>query len=170
MGTTQFKWHHDMDDKRFKVMMLLTDVGEKDQYMTYALRSHTMLHPYERFLKNNLEVEYVQPYVGTLDIFKATGKAGDIFIFDSNGMHSGNRCKGKTRDVFIVEYTADNNNIWGGPVYEEIVEQCIASLNINPFAKLQAVTQNKWDLPPDQRGHGPTWSVSLLEIDEWLEK
>lgn len=97
MGNDQFRWHHDMEDTRLKVMILLTDVGKNDQYMTYVRASHKLFHPYERFLQNQLDLEYCHQYLNTVEILEATGKAGDMILFDSNGTHSANRSRGPPR-------------------------------------------------------------------------
>ncbi len=35
IGNKQFGWHHDMEDRQLKLMIILTDLGEDDQYMSY---------------------------------------------------------------------------------------------------------------------------------------
>src|SRR5439155_1107984 len=39
-------WHHDNLGKRINVMVLLTDVGPEDQYMSYLKGSHEYYHAY----------------------------------------------------------------------------------------------------------------------------
>jgi hypothetical protein len=108
-----FGWHHDMEEKRFKIMLLLTGVGGSGQHMSFAAGSHRLMHPYEMFFSNTCSLEYCRDRMGDRPIVDAVGEAGDVFIFDSNGAHRGNRSEAAdVRDVFMVEYTADCSHIW----------------------------------------------------------
>lgn len=164
MGASQFKWHHDMDDKRLKFMLLLTDVTEKDQYMTYVRGSHRVFHPYERFLKNSLDFDYCRQYLDNIEVLKATGAAGDLFMFDSNGMHSANRSKSAQRDIFLLEFSADKFNVWGGDLPEGAPQAEPGSV----LDRFLAVTP-KW-----HRGRGgnrrkaTSWAISLEEPGKWI--
>ena len=116
-STIQFHWHHDVEEKRFKIMVVLTDVGDEDQYMGYVLGSHRLFHPYPMFFSNDCGLDYCRQHLPQIEIFRGTGKAGDIIIFDSNGAHCGNRsASARVRDVFIVAYTADKTYTWGADI------------------------------------------------------
>jgi hypothetical protein len=56
-GGGMFTWHHDVEDKMMKVMILLTDVSDTDQYMSYIEGSHLPYRRYESFFNNELNVE-----------------------------------------------------------------------------------------------------------------
>jgi hypothetical protein len=110
-----FGWHHDMEDKRLKVMILLTDVGADDQAMSYVVGSHRLFHPYGMFFENACSLDYCRAQLNEVDVFHAVGKAGDVFVFDSNGAHRGNRRESaRMRDIFLVEYASEKADVWGG--------------------------------------------------------
>ena len=123
-----FGWHHDLEDQRFKMMVLLTDVGESDQPMSYVVASHKLFHPYSMFSTNQCSLDYCREHLGEVEIYSTIGKAGDVFFFDSNGAHRGNRRLGASiRDAFFVEYTTDKSDIWGGDIRREIFDEIIHS-------------------------------------------
>jgi hypothetical protein len=165
----QFHWHHDMEDRQLKALLLLSDVGESDQYMTYVLGSHRALHPYPRFLKNRLDFDYCRTYLPQLAVAKTLGRAGDVFFFDSNGMHSGNRSRGAVRDALFVEYTADahRGSIWGTALAPRAIPAALRT-DGGPLAPLLGV-EPKWQRARGQpRRKRPTWADSLEDPGTWL--
>lgn len=167
MDRNQFRWHHDMEDRQIKAMLLLTDVGEKDQFMSYVLGSHDTFHPYERFLQNALDFDYCSSYLDRLEVVKTIGKAGDVFLFDSNGMHKGNRSMGRLRDALFVEYTADGNqnNIWGTEVTHHELDALADDENsITQFMAIKP----KWNRHAQKKRKLPTWADSLEEPSVWI--
>lgn len=169
VDTEQFGWHHDMEDRLFKVMILLTDVGEDDQYMCYARGMHNAFHPYPCFLKNTLSFDHYGLDPKRANIVKTLGKAGDLFLFDPNGMHRGHRSMGRIRDALFIEYTADGNqgNIWGSELTAGKIDTH-APGNENPLAEFKGLTP-KWERvksqPPRKR---PTWAESLEDPANWI--
>lgn len=160
-----FGWHHDMEEKRFKVMILLTDVGPDDQHMSYVLGSQKPFHPYEMFFKNAYPLKRVRKLLPEIKIFDCTGKAGDMFLFDTNGSHRGRRREtGRVRDVFLVEYSADRTGTWGGDVDLSAFDG-LALPGYNPFDRILAA-QKKWDQPLTRQA--PTWVESLPNVEAWL--
>jgi len=101
-----WQWHHDSWGKKVNVMVLLSDVTEADQYMSYMKFSHKIYHSFERTAVNDRFTEEEVLKLGVHNVVKCIGKAGTIFIFDANGFHRGNRNLGATRDVLINQYTA----------------------------------------------------------------
>jgi len=165
MPNDMFGWHHDMEDKRLKMLILLTHVDVKDQHMSYVVGSHQLFHPYEMFLNNACSLEYCRKHLNDIEIFDATGQAGDVFLFDSNGAHRG--CRRETaavRDAFFVEYTADRSDIWGGDIEPKVLAD-LALAEHNPFDWMMAV-EKKWNLPVTRTV--PTWPENLPYIDRWL--
>jgi hypothetical protein len=157
-----------MEDRQLKAMVLLTDVGETDQYMTYVRGSHQAFHPYQRFLQNRLDFEYCRTYLADIDIFKATGRAGDVFFFDSNGMHSGNRStSGATRDALFLEFTADRNwaSIWGTALRRSEIPEAL-KVPGGPLGRFLEVAP-KW-ARQEQKRTRPTWAVSLEDPRTWV--
>jgi hypothetical protein len=159
-----FAWHHDLEDKRFKVMILLSDVGPDDQHMSYVCGSHTLFHPHRMFLRNACDLEYCRQHLRTIEIYDATGEAGDVFLFDTNGAHRGVRREtGRVRDVYLVELNASAANVWGGDVDPSVLAE--VRLHPDPFERLIAV-EKKWDRPIAQRS--PSWVESLPNVRAWL--
>ena len=100
-----WQWHHDAWGRKVNVMLLLTDVGENDQYMTYMKGSHNLVHSLTKLRKSRYRDEEVQNLPGC-EPFKCLGKAGTVLIFDSNGFHRGNRSMGAIREHLLPNYTA----------------------------------------------------------------
>ena len=167
--SNQFGWHHDMEDRQLKLMIMLTDVGEADQYMTYVRGSHNTYHAYPRFLKNSLDFDYGQTYLTDIDIVKTVGRAGHVFLFDSNGMHRGNRSLGGIRDALFVEYTADNNrnNLWGTALSRDHIPSWLHATD-HPLKELLGSTP-KWERARNQALRQlPSWAESLREPSNWI--
>jgi len=159
-----FGWHHDMNEKRVKFMLLLTDVTPSDQAMQYALGTHTLYHPYEMFFENRCPLEYCRERLGAVDIFTAAGRAGDIIVFDSNGAHRGQRsASGAVRDVFMVEYTTDFSDLWGCDFPPSYTPRSTEVEHL--FGRLLAV-KKAWDRPKIRTA--PTWVEDLPFPRRWL--
>lgn len=161
-----FDWHQDGRGRQLKIMILLTDVEEDDQYMTYVLGSHKIMHPYKTYINRTLNLEYCKQYLNKIKIFKAKGKAGDIFIFDDSGVHSGNRpTPGKTRDVFMLMFTTDKSWILRCDLPQEVYNQNVP-LNYNPFLWIieKLKRTNKYESCPCYK----LWETHLEDIDSWL--
>jgi hypothetical protein len=101
--------------------------------------------------------------VPEIEIYDALGVAGDVFLFDTNGAHRGVRREtGRLRDVFLVEFTNDRSNVWGG----DIDPQVLAGVRLpgyDPFDRLRGAVK-KWQRP---RRHSPTWIETLPNVDTW---
>ncbi|MEM7203075.1 MAG: phytanoyl-CoA dioxygenase family protein [Planctomycetota bacterium] len=96
-----FGWHHDSLGKRVSVMLILTDVGEDDQHMTYLKGTHNIVHPLSKSYRNwTNQMDQFSAY----EPIKCTGKAGTLFFFNPNGMHRGNRRETVVRDSVVTSY------------------------------------------------------------------
>lgn len=103
-GFASWQWHHDAWGKRLNVMVLFTDVTEKDQYMSFMKGSHRLIHSKDRTINSR----FTETEVGQFPQyprFDCLGSAGSVFIFDSNGFHRGNRSLGSHRDAQIVDFS-----------------------------------------------------------------
>lgn len=159
-----FVWHHDREDQRFKVMILLTDVGPDDQHMSYVCRSHTLFHPHAMFFDNACPLDYCERHLGRLELYDAVGHAGDVFLFDTNGAHRGiRRASGRVRDVFLLELSGRGTKIWGGDVDRRAIAERPPAHD--PFARFLAA-EKLWDLPAERRPQ--SWVESLRNLSEWL--
>ncbi len=159
-----FDWHHDMEEKRFKLMILLTDLDPTDQVMSYVLGSHVIYHPYSMYFRNTCTLDYCRERLGDIRIEQTIGRAGDVFVFDSNGVHRGNRRPdAAVRDAFFVEYDIDRSNVWGGDLVAQVPATTRDSGN-DPLAWF-AVTQKKWERTVTRTN--PTWVENLPFLDRW---
>jgi hypothetical protein len=159
-----FGWHHDLEDRRLKALVLLSDLPATGQVMRYVKRSHRLRHGYRMFFRNGVDLETCRKALGPLEIFESTGQAGDVFFFDSNGVHRGTRRPdAPVRDTFFIEYGIDTSNIWGGDPPRELVS-ALATPDNAPFAELLAA-ERKWERPSTRRH--PSWIENLHAIDAW---
>ncbi|MBX9830416.1 phytanoyl-CoA dioxygenase family protein [Candidatus Babeliales bacterium] len=164
-GEGSSQWHHDAWGKRVNCMILLADIEEGDQYMTFIKGSHKIQHTFKEYAQSRLKPEYCNGKLPLIEIAKAQGKAGDIYLFDPNGLHSGNRTNGRTRDVFIVNYSSDKSYFWGMDFPQEVD---LAAMNNkeNPFKLLldyKKANPNAGLLPKYY-----SWVDSLEHIKSWL--
>lgn len=161
-----YAWHHDIEEQRVKMMILLTDVGEHDQYMGYIAGSHKLYHPYDMFHENTCTPDYCREHLGELEILKTIGQAGDVFLFDSNGAHRGNRFgDAAVRDAFFIEYTVDKTGTWGGDIKPEWFEGIDFNGRPNPFERMLAATK-KWDRPMTRKE--TDWVLNLPHVETWV--
>ncbi len=158
-----FGWHHDLEDKRLKMMVLLSDVGPGDQTMSYIEGSHTLRYGLQRFLNNAASIEECEARMGTPPRVRDTvGKAGDVFLFDSNGVHRGNRrADAAMRDALFVEFCTDTSDIWGADLQA-------VSTEVRAAARLALIgtAPRKWHHPATR--NAPAWVESLPHLGLWL--
>ena len=159
-----FGWHHDLEDQRLKMMVLLTDVGADDQYMGYVSGSHTLFHPLAMFRRNDCSVEYCARLLGDTPILRTTGAAGDVFLFDSNGAHRGSRfARARSRDAFFVEFSRDRANVWGGDVNAALIHELARDVD-DPFEWMRSAPK-KWETRTARST--PTWIETLATVERW---
>jgi hypothetical protein len=130
---SSFQWHHDGQGKKLNMMVLLTDVDCGGQKMTYLKGSHLKYRSFKECLNSRVsETEVNQIYSNSTfnHIFECIGKAGDVFIFDANGIHSGNRSEGAIRDTIVIQFTA-GRYLWSFDVPSNFKN----SLNISDIGK-----------------------------------
>lgn len=166
----QFGWHHDMEDTQFKVMVLLTDIGQEDQYMAFVPGTHVHAFDYEHFLTNKITYEDCGIDPLTAPEIHTLGKAGDVYFFDSNGMHRGTRSPGRLRDALFIEYTGDKNwkNIWGTDMPAERRDRIMQEKGHDLLKQYVSVTP-KWKRAREtQERKRPTWAESLNEPELWV--
>lgn len=163
-----FSWHHDMNDRALKAMILLTDVGPGDQFMSYILGSNTLFHPYPMFLKNTCSLDYCKDKMKEVDEYRTVGKAGDVFLFDPNGAHKGNRFKtSSVRDAIFVEFSTDRTQNWGGDVDLGLLDELQNILGISTgHFDLMRRAEKRWSKPSTRKL--PTWVETLKDVSLWL--
>ena len=98
------QWHHDAKRKQVKVLILLTDVQEDGQRMDYLPGTHKIWHGR---VWTNKDSEFTSESVRKYgEPVHCAGPAGTVVIFDTNGLHRGNRNLGARRDVWFFHYSA----------------------------------------------------------------
>ena len=103
-----FQWHHDTRGRQVHVMILLSDVTTKGQRMTYLKRSHHTYYDYARSKDegSRFELDVASDPELQKRVVEVTGPAGTVAIFDSNGLHSGNRGEGEIRETLTLCYVS----------------------------------------------------------------
>ncbi len=100
------KWHYDTVNQ-VTMHVLLTDVTNKQTRMLYAKNTHKKHHisltPYDYYYDD----DYIKSTCN--NIIDLTGKAGDVYIFDSNGVHKMYAVKNSLRRHLHVNYTPGND-------------------------------------------------------------
>lgn len=99
-----WQWHHDAKRMQVKVMIVLTDVPADGQRMYYLPGTHRIWHrKLGSFEETRVPKEVADNYGEPIE---CTGPAGSVVIFDTNGIHRGNRNLGPRRDTWTNNYTA----------------------------------------------------------------
>lgn len=106
-----FQWHHDTRGRQIKAQILLTDVAEDGQRMTYLKGTHTTYYTRKRGRGPGSRFEFDMDKRQDLAarVFNVSGPAGTVTLFDTNGLHSGNRNLSATRDNITVYYPTAGN-------------------------------------------------------------
>jgi hypothetical protein len=102
-----YQWHHDARSKQVNLMILLSDVTAKGQRMSYLRRSHHRYYGYYRGIVDTRFNEDVDADPQSRErIVEVVGVPGTIALFDSNGLHSGNRNDVEPRDTLGINYVS----------------------------------------------------------------
>ncbi|MBY0353362.1 phytanoyl-CoA dioxygenase family protein [Candidatus Babeliales bacterium] len=156
-----FKWHHDKSGQRVKMMILLGDVEERSRHLSYVLGSHAISHDFETYIGTSGDLDYYRKKFGKEPvIFKALGKAGDIFLFDTNGIHKAN-CGELARDTFIITYSADKQLVFKSTLPFGAFDGLTVDER-HPFFRTLAAQSRQYFAP--QYGG---WLGSLEHVDSW---
>lgn len=99
---SSYQWHHDMRRKYVKAMWLLTDVAPDGQRMTYIIGSHKFKHRGTSYNDSRFSDAEARSYGPALE---CAAQAGSVVIFDTNGLHRGNRNLGPQRDTLFGVYS-----------------------------------------------------------------
>ena len=106
-----FQWHHDGRGRQIKAQILLTDLEPDGQCMTYVKGSHKSYYTHGRGKHQGSRFERditngPNPSEGVVNV---AGPAGTVILFDTNGLHSGNRNNSATRDTLTIYYSTGGN-------------------------------------------------------------
>lgn len=106
-----FQWHHDTRGLQLKAQVLLTDVAEDGQRMTYLKGTHATYYTRKRGRGPGSRFEFdmnARPDIAKRVVNVAV-PAGTVTLFDTNGLHSGNRNMTATRDNITIYYPTAGN-------------------------------------------------------------
>jgi len=98
-----FQWHHDSKGKYVKAMWLLTNVPITGQRMSYIVGSHTIKHSFTTYEETRFTDAQARRYG---KVIECSAPAGSVIVFDTNGIHRGNRNLGLIRDIVVGTYSA----------------------------------------------------------------
>ena len=93
---------------QLNIMVLMKDLNEKESHTEYLISSHKR-RPFD-FLLHKTDVECQREIKkNNYKIFKSVGKKGDVFLFNSMGIHRLNYVSGTTRNVLYLLFTNGHN-------------------------------------------------------------
>lgn len=95
--------HNDGAGKEYKVMILLTDLAENGQRMIYWPGTHKVDWPVFEMKDTVFSLEETEKLGKPIN---CSGEAGTVYIFNSNGIHSGMRNFTTRRDVLLFSISA----------------------------------------------------------------
>ena len=103
-----YQWHHDTRGRQLHMMILLKDLADDGQRMSYLTQSH---HTYYSFLRgrgqgSRFDNDLREDPSLKERIIEVAGPAGTVAIFDANGLHSGNRNTNGGRDAVTFCYVS----------------------------------------------------------------
>lgn len=102
----QWRWHHDGWGRKLNVHIVLTDIGEGGQALTYKKGTQKQFHGYDNFRHPDVPDEVYRERYASVPTFKTASKAGDLLLLDGNGIHRANA--GQTlRDAYLLMFYPD---------------------------------------------------------------
>jgi hypothetical protein len=103
-----YQWHHDTRGRQIHGMILLNDVSPEGQRMSYLKGSHNVYYDRFRGESHGSRFENDVATQGAIrgDVVELAGPAGTVGLFDSNGLHSGNRNEKEKRDCLLFCYVS----------------------------------------------------------------
>lgn len=102
-----FQPHVDGHLHELKAMILLSSVSNDQQCMLYWPGTHRI----DWQIQRSSDTVFGRQVTEQLpEPVRATGAPGDIFLFDTNGIHSGQRNLSARRDALVVNFTATDFN------------------------------------------------------------
>lgn len=164
----QWIWHQDGWGRKINVMILLTEIGEGDQHLSYLLGSQNLFHSYaERNLQIPDDVIASDPRYTQYPLYRALGKPGDAFIFDTNGYHKAQSSTGRLRDIYNLIYYPDLTLMHAHELPERCAQQ---NGDANLFEGILKTNRIR-----EERGthnvrpvYGDGWYGSLDKVKRWL--
>ena len=168
-GVFGWAWHHDGWGRKVNAMVLLTEVGDEDQCMTFKKGTHVFYHGLDTMSERTLTDEQVERDLAGYETVRATGRPGDVWVFDTNAWHSANSANTRTRDVFVLMYYCDRTFMFGQTVPEPAIRESNPedlrvykeTLRFNEFRKRHGIDS----IRPTK---GVQWQDTLRPLRDWL--
>lgn len=105
IGYTSSHWHRDIRGRQVKVMIYLTDIGEKDNNFAYIPNTHAGYQCRPKKLEQS-RISDNQVSIYSDQIVECYGMAGTTFVFDTNIIHRLRRKETSiVRDSMTFYYT-----------------------------------------------------------------
>ncbi|MDZ4288134.1 MAG: phytanoyl-CoA dioxygenase family protein [Prosthecobacter sp.] len=105
-----FQWHHDSRGRQINVQMLMSPVSAEGQCMTYLKGSQDVYYDHYRGLAGGSrfekDLDLAKDPALASRVVKLMGPAGTVGLFDSNGLHSGNRNNVEKRDTVSFNFAS----------------------------------------------------------------
>lgn len=99
-------YHHDQIGNRLKILVLLDEVPQDGRCTSYAKKTHKIKWTNYDYDQSRYDTETIEK---NFEISKFFGNKGDIFIFDTNGLHKRDeKAKKPKRAVAFIDI-ADHN-------------------------------------------------------------
>ena len=125
-----FQWHHDANRKQVKVLVYLDDVAPDGQRMDYLPGTHKIWHRFRRGKEGYEETRFSDQAVAQYGPpVRCAGPAGTVLVFDTNGLHRGNRNPSAKRDIWVFQYTAGRHRETLSGIHPDVLR------NLEPFQK-----------------------------------
>lgn len=119
-----YQWHHDGKRKQVRAIVLLTDLPDDGQRTDYVLGTHAAF----RYSVSESRIEKDKAFASG-KVVPFAGPAGSVAIFDTNGLHRGNRNPGPRRDTWNFAYRAPNPYITELTGFPELHPDVAATLD-----------------------------------------
>ncbi len=153
-------WHHDSWGRKVNATILLSEIGENDQYVSYKKGTHLLYH---------MVKQAPIPDLSSYEELKCTGKPGDVYLFDSNGMHRLNRSEGRIRDAYVLMWYCDATFAFSQTIPDEVTRTATPAdlrvfretLKANDFRQRTGRTSISPRL-------GLGWWATLPHVHHWL--
>ena len=169
-GRLAYVWHHDNWGRKLNATVILSEIGENDQYVSYKKSSHRLYHG-NRFVRSgpNYSDEEIERDFPEYETLRCTGKPGDVYLFDANGLHTANSSEGRIRDIYLLMYYCDPTYIYRQTIPDQI-KQSLGSADLRAWKETIKLTELK-----RRRGDpsilpllGLSWMDTLRHVRHWL--
>lgn len=168
-GHFTYQWHHDSWGRKVNATVLLSEIGEEDQYVAYKKGSHCLYHPIGWSKSPDFTDEEIKHDFDMYETLKCTGQPGDVYLFDANGLHTLTSSLGRTRDVYVLMYYGDPTFTFCQSIPDDVIVSS-SSQDLMVFKETIKVNEQK-------RRTGSTritphldlnWHSTLRYVRSWL--